>query len=195
MGVEVYGVSQLYEVIAFFSGEISLRKYSFHESSDDERTVMNDMSEIRGQKVMKRGMEIAVAGFHNIILAGAAGAGKSLLAKCLPGIMPPMTYEEQLELTKIYSVAGLLPPGGGLIRTRPFRSPNSNVSTSALIGGGTVPKPGEVSLASCGVLFLDEMPDFNRGTIESLRAPLEDKKVSISRVRASYSFPANRMIL
>ena len=194
-GVEVYGVSQLYEIIAFFSGEISLRKYTYHESSDGERTVMNDMSEIRGQKVMKRGMEIAVAGFHNIILAGAAGAGKSLLAKCLPGIMPPMTYEEQLELTKIYSVAGLLPPGGGLIRTRPFRSPNSNVSTSALIGGGTVPKPGEVSLASCGVLFLDEMPDFNRGTIESLRAPLEDKKVSISRVRASYSFPAKFMLV
>ena len=154
-GVEVYGVSQLYELIAFFSGEVSLRKYSFHESGTGERTVLYDMSEIRGQKVMKRGMEIAVAGFHNIILAGAAGAGKSLLAKCLPGIMPPMTYEEQLELTKIYSVAGLLPPGGGLIRTRPFRSPNSNVSTSALIGGGAIPKPGEVSLASCGVLFLD----------------------------------------
>ena len=194
-GIEVYGVTNIYELIAFFSGEIRLPKYTFSNRTGEECTVQYDMSEIRGQRVMKRGMEIAVAGFHNIIMAGAAGAGKSLLAKCIPGIMPPMTYDEQLELTKIYSVAGMLPHGGGLMRVRPFRSPNSNISTSALLGGGGIPRPGEVSLASSGVLFLDEMPDFSRGTIESLRAPLEDKRVCISRVRASYTFPAKFMLV
>ena len=154
-GILVYGVSHLYQMICFLNGELNISAAQYHPDDRNLPYAEHDMADIRGQHVMKHGMEIAVAGFHNILLAGAAGAGKSLLAKCLPGIMPPMTYEEQLELTKIYSVAGLLPPGEGLMRIRPFRSPHTNVSLSAMLGGGAVPKPGEVSLASHGVLFLD----------------------------------------
>ncbi len=154
-GIEVYGVSSLYEMILFLSGEVSIPPVKAEEADSREEELLYDMSEIRGQEVMKQGMEIAVAGFHNILLTGAAGAGKSLMAKCLPGIMPRMTYPEQLELTKIYSVAGLLPEGEGLMQVRPFRSPHINISVSALIGGGGIPRPGEVSLASHGVLFLD----------------------------------------
>ena len=194
-GILVYGVSHLYRLILFLNGDLNIPAAEYHPEIVGEITVEHDMAEIRGQRVMKHGMEIAVAGFHNILLAGAAGAGKSLLAKCLPGIMPPMTYTEQLELTKIYSVAGLLPPGEGLMRVRPFRSPHTNVSLSAMLGGGSIPKPGEVSLASHGVLFLDEFPEYSRGTIESLRGPLEDKVVTVSRVRASYSFPAKFMLV
>ena len=194
-GVEVYGVSGLCEMISFLNGEQSISPSVYSEDRGREPAILHDFSEIHGQKVMKRGMEIAVAGFHNIILTGAAGAGKSLLAKCIPGIMPPMTYDEQLELTKIYSVAGLLKNGDGLVRTRPFRSPHTSVSASAMLGGGSVPKPGEVSLSSHGVLFLDELPEFNRGIIESLRAPLEDKEITVSRVRTSCSFPAKFMLV
>ena len=194
-GIQVYGVSSLYQLIAFLDGSEEIKPAVFRPEDRPVGRTQHDMSEIRGQRVMKRGMEIAVAGFHNIILAGSAGAGKSLLAKCLPGIMPPMTYEEQLELTKIYSVAGLLPPGGGLMTERPFRSPHTSVSQAAMLGGGAIPKPGEVSLSSHGILFLDEFPEYARGTIESLRAPMEDKAVTVSRVRASYSFPAKFMLV
>ena len=194
-GLQVYGVTCLYQLICFLDGTIHIPETVFHPEEVYTEAAEHDMSEIRGQRVMKRGMEIAVAGFHNILLAGAAGAGKSLLAKCLPGIMPPMTYEERLELTKIYSVSGMLPSGEGLLRTRPFRAPHANVSSTAMLGGGPVPKPGEVSLASHGVLFLDEFPEFARGTIESLRAPMEDKEITVSRIRASYTFPAKFMLV
>ena len=194
-GIRVYGVESLLEVVSFLKGELILDP----TPRDVTRTVLqepgHDISEIHGQKAMKRGVEIAVAGFHNILMTGAAGAGKSLMAKCLPGLMPEMTYEEQLELTKIYSVAGLLRGQGGLMRLRPFRSPHANVSAAALLGGGAIPRPGEVSLADCGVLFLDEFPEFGRGVIEGLRAPMEDQEVTVSRVRASYRFPARFMLV
>ena len=154
-----------------------------------------DLGNIRGQEVMKRGIIIAVAGFHNIILTGAAGSGKSMIAKCIPELMPELTYEESLELTKIYSVAGALDMKGGLMTRRPFRSPGQNVTEAALIGGGPRPKPGEVSLANSGVLFMDEFPEFQRNVIEALRQPMEDKVISVSRVRASYTFPARFMLV
>jgi magnesium chelatase family protein len=194
-GIRVYGVESLLEVVSFLEGELILDPTPRDMTRTVQQEAAHDISEIHGQKAMKRGVEIAVAGFHNILFTGAAGAGKSLMAKCLPGLMPEMTYEEQLELTKIYSVAGLLRGQGGLMHLRPFRSPHANVSAAALLGGGPIPKPGEVSLADCGVLFLDEFPEFGRGVIESLRAPMEDQEVTVSRVRASYRFPARFMLV
>ncbi len=154
-----------------------------------------DLADIRGQEMMKRGVIIAVSGFHNILLTGAAGSGKSMVAKCIPELMPPLSYEESLELTKIYSIAGMLDLSEGLIRERPFRSPGQNVSEAALIGGGRNPKPGEITLATGGVLFLDEFPEFQRSVIEGLRQPMEDRKVTVSRVKASYTFPARFMLV
>ena len=155
----------------------------------------NDLVDIKGQTMMKRGIVIAVAGFHNILMTGAAGSGKSMIAKCIPGIMPPLTYSERMELTKIYSVAGMLDTSDGMISRRPFRSPHQNISESVLCGGGSVPKPGEVSLANSGVLFLDEFPQYNRTVIEALRQPMEDKKVTVSRVKATYTFPSRFMLV
>lgn len=154
-----------------------------------------DFADIRGQESAKRGMLIAAAGFHNILLTGAAGSGKSMMAKALPGILPDMDYEEKLELTKIYSIAGMLKGGTALIDRRPFRSPHYSVSEKALIGGGERPRPGEITLATGGVLFLDEFPHFKREAIEALRQPLEDKKVTVSRLRATYTFPARFMLV
>lgn len=158
-------------------------------------TTLDDLSDIKGQELMKQGVIVAVAGFHNIIMTGAAGAGKSMIAKCIPGLMPSLSYEESMELTKIYSVAGLLDSDMRFIHRRPFRSPSQNISQTAMIGGGAIPKPGEVSLANSGVLFLDEFPEFSRNVLESLRQPMEDKKVSISRVKGSYTFPAKFMLV
>ena len=195
-GLSVFGVDTLTDVVEFLEGGLILDPVFPDLQTLQPVEEVHDISEIHGQRTMKRGMEIAVAGFHNIILTGAAGSGKSLMAKCLPGLMPEMTYEEQLELTKIYSVAGLLKgEGTGLLRRRPFRSPHSNVSLPALLGGGTIPRPGEVSLANSGVLFLDEFPHFAKGVIESLRAPMEDQEVTISRVKASYRFPSRFMLV
>ena len=194
-GIRVIGVPDLQAVIAHLNGEERISPVTGSGTPEEEPYAACDISEIHGQKVMKRGMEIAVAGFHNIILTGAAGAGKSMMAKCIPGLMPEMTYEEQLELTKIYSVAGLLKNGAGLMKCRPFRSPHANVTAPALLGGGGNPKPGEVSLACNGVLFLDEFPEFSRNVVESLRAPMEDHEVMISRVRASVRFPAKFMLV
>lgn len=154
-----------------------------------------DFSDIRGQEMLKRGMEIAAAGFHNVLLSGEAGAGKSMLARCLPTIMPEMSFEERLEVTKIYSVSGLLAGNNSLIMRRPFRAPHHTISNRALIGGGAIPKPGEVSLAHNGVLFLDELPEFNRNVLEVLRQPLEDRQIVISRVHASHVFPADFMLV
>ena len=155
----------------------------------------NDLVNVKGQETLKRGIIIAVAGFHNIIMTGSAGSGKSMIAKCIPGLMPPLTYEESMKLTKIYSVAGLLNNERRFISKRPFRSLNQNISQVALLGGGASPKPGEVSLANSGVLFLDEFPEFSRGIVESLRQPMEDKVINISRVKASYTFPADFMLV
>ena len=149
-----------------------------------------DFADVMGQSLARRAMVIAAAGGHNVLLTGAPGTGKSMLAKRLPGILPPLTREEAVETTKIYSIAGQLPQGRGLISARPFRSPHHSASAAALAGGGAQFRPGECSLANCGVLFLDELPEFERATLEMLRQPLEDGEVSISRVRAAMTFPS-----
>jgi magnesium chelatase family protein len=153
-----------------------------------------DFSELNGQAAVRRATEVAVAGQHNILYIGPPGSGKSMAAQRIPTIMPPLSREEQIELSKIYSICGMLPKGGGLMKIRPFRSPHHTISPQALAGGGKVPKPGEVSLASHGVLFLDEMAEFHRSTLEILRQPLEEHRVSVSRVQGAYDFPADFML-
>lgn len=196
-GMEVYGVKSLVEAIDFIKGDIELCPYENVEIEADFGLpdYKCDFSEIKGQPVLKRGLEIAVSGFHNVLMTGAAGAGKSMLAKRLPTIMPGLSFEESVEVTKIYSISGLLDKKGRLIRERPFRAPHHTISNHALIGGGAVPKPGEVTLSHNGILFLDELPEFNKNVLEVLRQPLEDKKIIVSRVQASYVFPADFMLV
>jgi magnesium chelatase family protein len=150
-----------------------------------------DFSEIRGQEHVKRAIEVAAAGSHNALLTGPPGSGKTMIARAIPSILPPMTIDEALEVTKIYSVRGLLPPETPLLRERPFRSPHHGTSSAGLIGGGSWPRPGEVSLAHRGVLFLDELPEFSASTLEMLRQPLEDRSITLARASGTLSFPAN----
>lgn len=170
-------------------------KYIGPDGEEAIREADYDMVSVKGQDSMKRGVMLAVSGFHNILMNGAAGSGKSMIAKCIPGIMPPLGFEESLEITKIYSVAGLTKDRVGLITRRPFRSPHHTVTATALMGGGTIPKPGEVSLAHRGVLFLDELPEYRKNVIECLRQPMEDRRVTISRVHAVYDYPAEFMLV
>ncbi|MCY2925482.1 MAG: YifB family Mg chelatase-like AAA ATPase, partial [Planctomycetota bacterium] len=154
-----------------------------------------DFSDVRGQESAKRALIIAAAGHHNILMMGPPGSGKTMLAKRLPTILPPLTMEESLETTRVYSARGLLEPGQSLMATRPVRTPHHSSSAAALVGGGTMPQPGEVSLAHHGVLFLDELPEFQRPTLEMIRQPLEDRCVTIPRVRSTMKFPANMMLV
>ena len=194
-GIEVIGVRSFTEIMDIFESGVYPEPYEMPSDFFIPEEPEYDLKEIRGQEMMKRGIIIAVSGFHNILLTGAAGSGKSMAAKCIPGVMPPLTYEESLELTKIYSVSGKLDLKKGPVRVRPFRSPHQSVSDVALMGGGTNAKPGEISLATGGVLFLDEFPEFPRGVIESLRQPMEDKKITISRIKATYTYPARFMLV
>lgn len=154
-----------------------------------------DFSEVNGQQSMRRAAEVSAAGMHNLLFIGTPGSGKTMIARRIPTILPQLSLEESLEVTRIYSVCGMLPAGRSLLRTRPFRAPHHTISSSALVGGGRIPRPGEVSLANRGVLFLDELPEFQKSALEALRQPLEDRKVTISRVQGSYSFPADIMLV
>jgi magnesium chelatase family protein len=192
--LQVYGVQHLSGLVSILRGEICPQPTYTDVSAllaAAAREYGADMCEVKGQEGVKRALEIAAAGGHNILLIGPPGSGKTMLARRLPGIMPPMTLEESLEATKIYSIAGLLPRGQALISERPFRAPHHGASSASIIGGGANPKPGEVSLAGHGVLFLDEMPEFSRDVLESLRQPLEDHIVTVARVQARVEYPAN----
>ena len=193
-GIEVYGVSSLSEVTAMLAGQMELQPLMENliaESEQEETEYPDDFSDVKGQRHVKRALEIAAAGGHNIIMIGPPGSGKTMPARRMPSILPPMSVEEALETTKIHSVAGKLGCHRGLIRQRPFRAPHHLASPVALIGGGQSPQPGEVSLAHNGVLFLDELPEFGHGVLEVLRQPLEDKHISIVRAKYAVDYPSN----
>ncbi|MEG0796519.1 MAG: YifB family Mg chelatase-like AAA ATPase [Odoribacter sp.] len=196
-GIQVYGFSHIHQVTEFLAHPQTVRPLVFDlkKSQSEEEFTFFDFKDVKGQENVKRALEIAAAGAHNLLMIGSPGSGKTMLARRLPGILPPMTVEESLETTKIHSVAGKLSRNCSLVTTRPFRSPHHTISDIALIGGGAFPHPGEISLATNGILFMDELPEFKRSVLEVLRQPLEDRKITISRARYSVDYPANFMLI
>jgi len=196
-GVEIFPIESLADLVRHLTGEAPIEAFVEPPDCADDREYFTlvDFADIRGQEHVKRGLEVAAAGAHNLLMQGPPGSGKTLLARAVPGIMPPLTREEALDVSRIYSVTGLLPADRPLLQQRPFRAPHHTISYAGLVGGGTWPRPGEITLAHRGVLFLDELPEFGQRVLEVMRQPLEDRIVTISRATGAVTFPANFVLI